>query len=966
MDSLRILIVDDHQAVRRGLRALLSARRDWLVCGEAGDGCEAVDRAKELRPDVILMDLSMPRMGGVEATRIIRRENPESKIIIVSQNDPAIVRQQARELGARAYVAKTDLARDLLPTIENIALGKNGESHSDDSHAKSNGKHLAGRHAVPLEAQLNAERLRSLFDSSALGVAVLDLDGRFLETNDSFCVITGYSQSELKGLDCANLIHPDDRERMHAQIKRLIAGDIPSFVIDQRYSRKSGRTVWAQNSVSLTRSHAGNALTVVMLCQEFTEHKRLLSQLRESEHRFREMIDALPVAIYTTDGDGRLTHFNPAAVEFSGHIPELGTMKWCVSWKLFYPDGRPMRHDECPMALTLKGGVSVDGTEAIAERPDGTRVWFTPFPRALHDAEGKIVGGINMLLDITERKQAERTTSLLASIVDSSDDAIASKRLDGVITSWNKSAERLFGYTAKEAVGRHIGLIIPRDRLTEEAAIIKRLKQGERVDHFETVRMRKDGALRDVSVTISPLKDSSGSVIGASKVARDITDRKRVEKKLSDRAREQNALFQLADHLHRATSLEDVYAAGLNAIFTASQCDRASILLCDDSGMMRFASWRGLSDMYRKVTEGHSPWPSKETDPAPICIDDIEGADLAEAIKVVVKAEGIAALAFIPLVSSGRVIGKFMMYFDAGHQFNEAEVDLSLTIARQIAFGIDRKRAEEALRASEERFRALSATLDAEVQIRTMELEQRNSELMWRSEQLRDVSRRMIRVQDAERRHIARELHDSAGQTLTVLGLNIAALAKKVSPELITEAEETLQLIQQLSQEIRTTSYLLHPPLLDESGLADALSWYVDGLMQRSKLDIGLLICEDFGRLSPDIELVIFRLVQECLTNIHRHSGSKSATIRLARRAESVSLEVQDFGKGIPSDKLEQIQAQGSGVGIRGMGERVRQFDGEMKIESNGSGTRILVTLPLATQSPTRKEGVAASLHAAN
>jgi signal transduction histidine kinase len=224
----------------------------------------------------------------------------------------------------------------------------------------------------------------------------------------------------------------------------------------------------------------------------------------------------------------------------------------------------------------------------------------------------------------------------------------------------------------------------------------------------------------------------------------------------------------------------------------------------------------------------------------------------------------------------------------------------------------------------------------------------------------------MIRVQDAERRHIARELHDSAGQTLTVLGLNIAALAKKVSPELITEAEETLQLIQQLSQEIRTTSYLLHPPLLDESGLADALSWYVDGLVQRSKLDIGLLICEDFGRLSPDIELVIFRLVQECLTNIHRHSGSKSATIRLARRDESVSLEVQDFGKGIPADKLEQIQAQGSGVGIRGMGERVRQFDGEMKIESNGSGTRILVTLPLATQSPTRKEGVAASLHAAN
>jgi signal transduction histidine kinase len=228
----------------------------------------------------------------------------------------------------------------------------------------------------------------------------------------------------------------------------------------------------------------------------------------------------------------------------------------------------------------------------------------------------------------------------------------------------------------------------------------------------------------------------------------------------------------------------------------------------------------------------------------------------------------------------------------------------------------------------------------------------------------------MIGLQDAERRHIARELHDSAGQTLTVLGLNIAALAQKVGPELMKEAEETTQLIQQLSQEIRTTSYLLHPPLLDETGLVDALNWYVEGLVQRSALEIGLIISEDFGRLSPDMEIVIFRLVQECLTNIHRHSGSKSATIRLACREESVLLEVEDYGKGIPPDKLAQIQTQGSGVGIRGMGERVRQFDGKIKIESSGSGTKIIVVLPLTSahsqmqkeESQTKKEESAARL----
>jgi len=151
------------------------------------------------------------------------------------------------------------------------------------------------------------------------------------------------------------------------------------------------------------------------------------AELRESERRFRAMIDALPMAIYTTDAEGRITHFNPAAVEFSGRAIELGTDRWCVSWKLYHADGTPMPHGECPMAIALKVGRAVRGEEAIMERPDGTRRWFAPYPTPLRDSEGRIVGGINMLVDITERKQAEMTTASLAAIVESSDDAIISK-----------------------------------------------------------------------------------------------------------------------------------------------------------------------------------------------------------------------------------------------------------------------------------------------------------------------------------------------------------------------------------------------------------------------------------------------------------------------------------------------------------------------------------------------------------
>jgi two-component system, NarL family, sensor kinase len=245
-------------------------------------------------------------------------------------------------------------------------------------------------------------------------------------------------------------------------------------------------------------------------------------------------------------------------------------------------------------------------------------------------------------------------------------------------------------------------------------------------------------------------------------------------------------------------------------------------------------------------------------------------------------------------------------------------------------------------------------------------LEAKNFDILKQSEQVRDLSVRLMRLQDQERRHIARELHDSAGQTLAVLGMSLGALinkAESIAPELAKDGEGIEQLVQQLHREIRTTSYLLHPPLLDENGLASAISWYVQGLAERSGLAIDLNISEDFGRLPADMEVAIFRVVQESLTNIHRHSGSKSAGIRIAREDDRVRIDVEDCGQGMSAERLGEIQSGGSGVGIRGMRERVRQLHGDMKIESSSAGTHVFVSLPIPPRvSPTENQPAHATL----
>jgi PAS domain S-box-containing protein len=621
------------------------------------------------------------------------------------------------------------------------------------------------------------------------------------------------------------------------------------------------------------------------------------------------LIELLPLAAYAVRApDGVIAWFNSRAAELWGRVPVVGDTdeRFCGGHKLYRVDGTYMAHCDTPLALALETGASVHEEEVIIERPNGSRVTVLVHIDPIRDKEGAIVGVVNFFHDVSERKQAERVTGLLASIVDSSDDAIISKNLDGVITSWNKGAQRLFGYSAEEAVGQNITLLIPLDHRDEEETILARLKRGERIEHFETVRMRKDGTTLDISLTISPVKDARGRVIGASKVARDITERKRVERAVA----EQVGLLDLS----------------FDAIFVRDAADRITYWNKGASQLYGYTCEEALGRVSHALLRTEFP-------------------EALEGIIEQLHREGRWTGELTHKCKDGTsVVVASRWALDRGNHGNQNIIlESNSDITRQ-------KESEQALRESEERFRTLANALDTQVQVRTQELERRNLEVLQQAEQLRELSSRLLQSQDDERRRVARELHDGVGTLLAAINMNLSKLDKPyLSPEARQSLIESFMLIEQASKEIRTISHLLHPPLLDEVGLESAVRWYVEGFAKRSKIAVNMQLAPGFSKGLPrEVALSLYRVVQECLTNIHRHSGSKTALVKINRSSVELTLEVKDEGRGISSDLQAEIAlGEGSGVGLRGMRERIQQLGGRLEVDSDQNGTRIAAVLPV-------------------
>lgn len=468
----------------------------------------------------------------------------------------------------------------------------------------------------PLAEEQLLDLPASLLDLLPVGVCVCDLEGKIIRCNRAAEALWGREPTQADSV-----------------MAKVLATGIAVRNTEIVVERPDGTHIVVAMTIDPLRDSAGQLVGAVSCLSDVTPDSTLFSTAGQQMPDLLpglppDLLDALPVAVYTTDAAGTITYYNQAAADLWGCQPELGESTFCGSWKLYWPDGMPLPHDQCPMAVALRERRTVRNVEAVAERPDGSRVPFIPFPTPLYDRSGALVGAVNVLVDISDQKRSSR---LLTAIVDSSDDAIVTKNLDGVITSWNGGAERLFGYTAAEAVGQHITLLIPADRLDEETGILARLRAGERIDHFETVRQHKDGSPIDISLTVSPVKSENGVVIGASKVARNITERRQALERQQLLLREMNHrvknLFALASGVvmlsARSTQSIKELALAVNERLSAlarAQSLTLPDLTADGSLTERTAT---LHDLLRTIL---SPYETRDAAQPRLAI---EGIDLA-------------------------------------------------------------------------------------------------------------------------------------------------------------------------------------------------------------------------------------------------------------------------------------------------------------------------------------------------
>jgi len=790
---VRILVADDHEVIRRGIRALLASQQGCEICGEAVDGQDAVDKAHQLHPDLIIMDVSMPNLNGLEATRAIRRSLPSVQVLILTQHDSHEMIRQAFNAGARGFVVKSSVAHDLLNAVE---AAQRGESFFDSTvitketrSGQLDPKEILEKGAALEEAlRESEERYRALAMAMGQMVWRCDAAGNNVWRSDEWERLLGWGGDEAKGRGWLDFVHPDDRTHLAQTWQECLATG-REYDAEFRMLTSAGICRYFEARGVPVRNADGTLREWIGVNVDITERKRVEQELKASERRRRMALSASRVGGFVWDPETGQSELTPELQEIFGFLPagmDKGTHQEMWLSRVYAEDREVvLRH----MRESQSSG-SMDFEYRYHHPQLGLRWLYvkgqmrSDDSRAPGGPSGKGFGGkkaYGVVLDVTERKRVAEELSLSQQRLMI---ALAASRTDTYRVDPQTNAILYLGHNLKELLG---------------------LGPDENVPSCE----------------------------------------------------------EFLKHVHP-----------------------------DDLSAVR--------------------------------------AEVARS-----RAEGDFQLEYRVLLPDGRV----RWLYDRG-QLMPDPISGAPGIVGACTDITERKHAEAELKLVHEQLEA--------------RVNQRTAELRAAQEGLRTLSGRLMQLQDEERRRIARELHDSSGQALAALSMCLSMVERekdKLSERGARNVSDGTRLVRELSQELRTMSHLLHPPLLDEAGLESALRWFVDGFAERSGIRMDLELAPELGRLSKEMEIAIFRIVQESLTNVHRHSGSKTAQVRVSRDTRQVTLEICDRGRGLPSNgSTEPVGRAVPGVGIQGMQERVRQLGGSFEIQSSKGCTivRVVVPAPLA------------------
>lgn len=734
------------------------------------------------------------------------------------------------------------------------------------------------------------EKYESLIRLASDGCIIYEPSGKILEFNEGACHHLGYTAEEFSRFTLFDLFPEEDLLKRPLRLDLLSHGQSMRDV--RRIRRKDGGVYLIElNSVKLSDG------SIMALATDVTETAKIRKELNMKDQAVSSSISGMGIA----DMEGRVVYANKALYSMWGYQSEAELI------------GREahtfFEGNEAPAVLETIRAKGVQYGECSGRRADGTVFPVAYSANIVTDHRNKPVYLFASFLDISEQ---QKTRYLSDQIIDNLPvlffiyDIAAGK-----ITRWNSRVEEITTFSHKEMVDIPFTALVKEEELDRMMDGIRRtIRDGK--GELEIELKDKSGRYHPFYFTAFVVKLGDKDVLIANGM--DITERKQAAEMLQRRFEQLQLIARLSDAVSKAGELEIIYQLALDGLRETTSADRAAVLLFDDKGVMQFKAAHGLSEAYQAKAAGHSPWQPDTQYPEPVFIPDVTTEPSLSALLPHIQQEGITALGFIPLVYMNRLLGKFMVYYNDRHAFTGEEIYLMQTIAREVAFAIGEKENELALRKSEQQYRELSAHLQD--------------------------------VREEERTVIAREIHDELGQQLTVLKIDFSWLASRLnlndSPMLKEKFEDIGYLLDNAVQTVRRMSSSLRPSMLDDLGLVYTIDWYLRDFGKRMGVRTVFEYTQDDLHIPDKVRTALFRIFQESVTNIIRHSAATEVRVTLEKNESGIQLQITDNGKGFDLNAVESKRT----LGLLGMKERSQLVGGHWQISSiPGAGTTISVVV---------------------